>query len=89
MSYLMEPEKGLVVCLQALNYDGVSHLETVIEEGAFIGCDTMLVAPVRVGAGSITGAGAVVTKDVPPRRLAVGMPARIKKSKRLNEKRGS
>ena len=69
---------GMVTC----NYDGVSHHETVVEEGAFVGCDTMLIAPVRLGAGSTTGAGAVITKDVPSCRLAVGMPARIRKSKR-------
>ncbi len=65
---------GTVTC----NYDGVSKHRTVIEEEAFIGCDTMFVAPVRVGARAVTGAGAVVTKDVPPRRLAVGVPATIK-----------
>ena len=64
---------GMVTC----NYDGVEHHRTVVENGAFIGSDTMLVAPVRVGEGASTGAGAVVTKDVPPRRLAVGVPARI------------
>ena len=73
---------GTVTC----NYDGVAHHQTVIEEGAFIGCDTMLVAPVRVGADSITGAGAVVTKDVAPGRLVMGVPARIKKSKRVSGK---
>jgi bifunctional UDP-N-acetylglucosamine pyrophosphorylase/glucosamine-1-phosphate N-acetyltransferase len=49
----------------------------VVEKDAFIGCDTMLVAPVTVGAGAVTGAGAVVTIDVPPDRLAVGVPAKI------------
>ena len=65
---------GMVTC----NYDGVEKHRTVVEEGAFIGCDTMLVAPVTVGAGAVTGAGAVVTKDVPAYRLAVGVPATIK-----------
>ena len=64
---------GTVTC----NYDGRDKLPTVIEAGAFIGCDTMLVAPVTVGANAATGAGAVVTKDIPAARLAVGMPARI------------
>ena len=64
---------GMVTC----NYDGVNKHRTVIERGAFIGCDTMLVAPVTVGAEAVTGAGAVVTKDVPAGRLAVGVPARI------------
>ena len=64
---------GTVTC----NYDGRQKLPTVIEAGAFIGCDTMLIAPVTVGANAATGAGAVVTKDVPAAGLAVGMPARI------------
>ena len=65
---------GTVTC----NYDGVSKHRTIVEEEAFIGCDTMFVAPVRVGARAVTGAGAVVTKNVPPGRLAVGVPATIK-----------
>ena len=64
---------GTVTC----NYDGRDKLPTVIEAGAFIGCDTMLVAPVTVGANAATGAGAVVTKDIPAAGLAVGVPARI------------
>ena len=64
---------GTVTC----NYDGKDKLPTVIERGAFIGCDTMLVAPVTIGAGAVTGAGSVVTRDVPQGRLAVGVPARI------------
>ena len=64
---------GMVTC----NYDGKDKHWTVIEEGAFVGCDTMLVAPVTVGAGAVTGAGSVVTDDIPPGRLAVGVPARI------------
>ena len=64
---------GTVTC----NYDGKDKQRTIVEEGAFIGCDTMLVAPVTIGAGAITGAGAVVTKDVPSARLAVGVPAKI------------
>ena len=66
---------GMVTC----NYDGRDKHRTVIESNAFVGCDTMLVAPVKVGAGAATGAGAVVTADVPPGRLAVGVPARIRK----------
>ena len=64
---------GMVTC----NYDGRDKHRTNIGAGAFIGCDTMLVAPVTVGAEATTGAGAVVTKDVPPGRLAVGVPAKI------------
>jgi bifunctional UDP-N-acetylglucosamine pyrophosphorylase/glucosamine-1-phosphate N-acetyltransferase len=64
---------GTVTC----NYDGKDKHRSVVEKDAFIGCDTMLVAPVTVGAGAATGAGAVITKDVPPARLAVGVPAKI------------
>ena len=58
------------------NFDGVNKNPTVIEDGVFIGSDTMLVAPVKIGKNSKTGAGAVVTKDVPPNKLVVGVPAR-------------
>ncbi len=64
---------GAITC----NYDGVKKSRTVIEDAAFIGSDTMLVAPVTVGANARTGAGSVVTRDVPPDSLAVGMPARV------------
>jgi bifunctional UDP-N-acetylglucosamine pyrophosphorylase/glucosamine-1-phosphate N-acetyltransferase len=63
---------GTVTC----NFDGKHKNKTVIGDYAFIGSDTMLVAPVTVGEGAVTGAGAVVTKNVPPHTLAVGMPAR-------------
>lgn len=67
---------GTITC----NFDGKMKHPTKIGIGAFIGSDTMLVAPVEIGHGSRTGAGAVVTRDVPPDTLAVGMPARnIKK----------
>jgi bifunctional UDP-N-acetylglucosamine pyrophosphorylase/glucosamine-1-phosphate N-acetyltransferase len=59
------------------NFDGQSKHPTEIGAGAFIGSDTMLVAPLKIGAGARTGAGSVVTKDVPPNSLAVGIPARV------------
>jgi bifunctional UDP-N-acetylglucosamine pyrophosphorylase / glucosamine-1-phosphate N-acetyltransferase len=59
-----------------MNYDGKRKHRTVVGDGAFIGCDTLLRAPVTVGEGAITGAGAVVTRDVPAGQLVVGMPAR-------------
>jgi bifunctional UDP-N-acetylglucosamine pyrophosphorylase/glucosamine-1-phosphate N-acetyltransferase len=63
-----------------LNYDGVQKHHTEIGDDVFIGSDTLLRAPVTVGRDAATGAGAVVTKDVPEGMLAVGMPARaIKK----------
>lgn len=58
------------------NYDGVRKNPTIIEDGAFIGCDTMLIAPITVGAGAKTGAGSVVTKDVAEGSTVVGIPAR-------------
>jgi bifunctional UDP-N-acetylglucosamine pyrophosphorylase / glucosamine-1-phosphate N-acetyltransferase len=60
-----------------VNYDGVRKHRTTIGEGAFVGCDTMLIAPVTVGEHAITGAGAVVNRDVPANVLVVGVPARI------------
>jgi bifunctional UDP-N-acetylglucosamine pyrophosphorylase/glucosamine-1-phosphate N-acetyltransferase len=60
------------------NYDGSKKHRTTIGERVFLGVDTMIVAPVALGEGSKTGAGAVVTKDVPSGKLAVGVPARIR-----------
>jgi len=60
------------------NWDGQTKNPTTIGVGAFLGVDTMLVAPVTLGDGARTGAGAVVTKDVPAGKLAVGVPARIR-----------
>ena len=57
---------GTITC----NYDGVSKHNTEIEDGAFIGSNTMLVAPVRVGKSSVTASGSVITKDVPDEALA-------------------
>jgi bifunctional UDP-N-acetylglucosamine pyrophosphorylase/glucosamine-1-phosphate N-acetyltransferase len=63
---------GTVTC----NYDGENKNKTVIEDGVFIGSDSMLVAPVRIGKGAQTGAGSVVTKDVPPGGRVAGVPAK-------------
>jgi bifunctional UDP-N-acetylglucosamine pyrophosphorylase/glucosamine-1-phosphate N-acetyltransferase len=64
---------GTITC----NYDGRHKHPTVVGAGAFIGSDTMLVAPVTVGDGAKTGAGAVVTHDVPAGSVAYGVPARV------------
>ncbi len=65
---------GTITC----NFDGTDKHQTFIGKNAFIGSDTMLVAPVNIGDAAATGAGAVVTKDVPPGALVVGVPARAK-----------
>ncbi len=64
---------GTITC----NYDGVNKNATEIGNNVRISSDTMLIAPVKVGDGAATGAGAIVTKDIPPNKLAVGMPARV------------
>ncbi len=70
------------------NYDGENKLPTEIGEDVFLGVDTMLVAPLKLGDGSRTGAGAIVTKNVPEDTLVVGMPARpIKKVERRKRKK--
>lgn len=68
---------GTITC----NYNGVTKNRTNIGDNAFIGSDTLLVAPVNMGKNARTGAGAVVTRDVPDNALAYGVPARVKNSK--------
>ena len=82
MSYLGDAEVGQGTNVGAgtitANYDGRRKHRTTIGERVFLGVDTMLRAPITVGDGAKTGAGAVVTRDVPPGKLAVGMPARMR-----------
>jgi len=59
---------GVITC----NYDGRRKSRTEIGEGAFVGSDSILVAPVEVGDGAYIGAGSVITKNVPEETLAVG-----------------
>ncbi len=66
---------GTVTC----NYDGVMKHRTEIGARAFIGSDTMLVAPVRVGAGAITASGSVITQDVPDNALAIARARQVNK----------
>jgi bifunctional UDP-N-acetylglucosamine pyrophosphorylase / glucosamine-1-phosphate N-acetyltransferase len=63
------------------NYDGKDKHKTVIEDNAFIGTGSILIAPVKIGKGAVTGAGSVVTKnkDVPPGTVVTGIPAKILK----------
>ncbi len=72
---------GTITC----NYDGEKKHATEIGSEVFIGSDTMLVAPLKLGKGSRTGAGSVVTKDVPEDTLVVGMPARAIKKLRKRD----
>ena len=70
------------------NFDGEKKNPTEIGEDVFIGSDTMLIAPIKLGDGARTGAGAIVTKNVPEDTLVVGMPARaIRKVERKNKKK--
>jgi bifunctional UDP-N-acetylglucosamine pyrophosphorylase/glucosamine-1-phosphate N-acetyltransferase len=73
---------GVVTC----NFDGVAKHQTVIKDGAFIGSDTMLRAPLTVGEDATTGAGAVVVEDVPPGATVAGVPARILREGAHNER---
>jgi bifunctional UDP-N-acetylglucosamine pyrophosphorylase/glucosamine-1-phosphate N-acetyltransferase len=75
LTYVGDAEIGEGVNVGAgtvfVNYDGVSKHRTVVGDGAFIGSDTMLVAPLTVGDGAQTGAGSTITRDVPPGALAI------------------
>ena len=75
LSYIGDADVGAEVNIGAgtitCNYDGVNKHKTTIEEGAFIGSDSQLVAPVRIGRGAYVGAGSTVTKDVPADSLAL------------------
>jgi len=71
---------GTITC----NYDGENKHQTIIRDGVFVGSDSMLVAPLELGENSSTGAGSVVTKDVPPDTVVAGIPARsiVRKKKK-------
>jgi bifunctional UDP-N-acetylglucosamine pyrophosphorylase/glucosamine-1-phosphate N-acetyltransferase len=66
---------GVIFC----NYDGFDKFETRVGEGAFIGSNSALVAPVTIGAGAYTGSGSVITKDVSPNALALGRAPQVEK----------
>jgi len=69
---------GTITC----NYDGVAKHRTEIGEGAFIGSDTALVAPVRIGSRAVTGAGSVITDDVPDGMMAIARGRQVNKPRR-------
>jgi len=87
VSYLGDTDLGADANIGAgtitANFDGQNKNRTEIGDGAFVGVDTMLVAPVKLGKGARTGAGSVVTKDIPDGATAVGVPARVVRRKKL------
>ena len=74
---------GTITC----NYDGVNKHVTTIEDGAFIGSDTTLVAPIRIGKGAYVGAGSCITEDVPDDALALGRGRQVTKEGWASERR--
>ncbi len=67
-----------------VNYDGVNKHRSTVGDGAFIGCDTSIIAPVTIGKGAFTAAGSVITKDVPEKALAIARARQENKEKYAN-----
>jgi bifunctional UDP-N-acetylglucosamine pyrophosphorylase/glucosamine-1-phosphate N-acetyltransferase len=74
---------GTITC----NYDGIHKHKTVIEDGVFIGSDSILVAPIRIGKGAYVAAGSCLTDDVPPESLALGRARQVIKESWARQKR--
>jgi bifunctional UDP-N-acetylglucosamine pyrophosphorylase/glucosamine-1-phosphate N-acetyltransferase len=93
LTYLGDAEIGAGVNIGAgtitCNYDGVNKHTTVIEDGAFIGSDSTLVAPVRVGKGAYVGAASCITRDVPEDALAIARGQQVVKEGWASEKRAA
>ena len=93
LTYLGDAEIGAGVNIGAgtitCNYDGVHKHKTVIEDGVFIGSDSTLVAPVRVGKGAYVGAASCITEDVPEDALAIGRARQVVKEGWAGEKRAA
>ena len=83
LSYIGDSEVGARTNIGAgaitCNYDGFNKFRTIIGEGAFIGSNTALVAPVKIGDGAIIAAGSVITRDVPPDALSIGRGQQVDK----------
>ncbi len=81
LSYIGDAEIGSKVNVGAgaitCNYDGVNKFKTVIEDGAFIGSDSQLIAPVTIGKGATIGAGSTITKDSPENKLTLSRARQI------------
>ncbi|MGB8918625.1 MAG: bifunctional UDP-N-acetylglucosamine diphosphorylase/glucosamine-1-phosphate N-acetyltransferase GlmU [Candidatus Sulfotelmatobacter sp.] len=93
LTYLGDAEIGAGVNIGAgtitCNFDGVAKHTTVIGDGVFIGSDSTLVAPVRVGKGAYVGAASCITEDVPEDALAVGRARQVVKERWAREKRAA
>jgi bifunctional UDP-N-acetylglucosamine pyrophosphorylase/glucosamine-1-phosphate N-acetyltransferase len=99
LTYLGDADVGEAVNIACgvitVNYDGMVKSRTVIGDRAFIGCDTMLIAPVTVGAGAYTAAGSVITEDVPADALAIARARQVLKEgwaktrRQAGDRRGS
>ena len=91
LTYLGDAEIGAGVNIGAgtitCNYDGVAKHQTVIEDGVFIGSDSTLVAPIRVGKGAYVGAASCLTEDVPADSLAIGRARQIVREGWAGQKR--
>ena len=74
---------GTITC----NYDGVNKHQTILEDGVFVGSDSTLVAPVKIGKGAYIGAGSCITDDVPADALALGRGRQVNKPNWAAEKR--
>jgi len=75
---------GAVTC----NFDGVDKHRTIIEDGAFIGTNSSLVAPVRIGRDAVIGAGSTITEDVAPGALALGRARQVTKERKRRDPDG-
>jgi len=75
---------GAVTC----NYDGVDKYRTTIEDGAFIGTNASLVAPLTIGKDAVVGAGSTITEDVPPESLALGRARQVVKDRKSGDRNG-
>src|SRR5207253_1449134 len=93
LTYLGDAEIGEGVNIGAgtitCNYDGAHKHTTVIEDGVFVGSDSTLVAPVKLGKGSYVGAASCITEDVPADSLAIGRSRQIVKEAWVKKKRAS